>query len=43
MRSDINMFYQVSNTTDEGFQEQKVNSTDKLETALNVLDYEAVR
>ncbi|CAO3639594.1 unnamed protein product [Mucor fragilis] len=33
----------VSSTTDEGFQEQKVNSAEKLTTALNVLQYEADR
>lgn len=43
MRFDTNLFYQVSSTTDEGFQEQKVNSAEKLTTALNVLQYEAVR
>lgn len=39
----INVFRQVSNATDESFQEQKVNSNDKLETALNVLQYELVK
>jgi len=36
-------FYQVSSTTDESFQEQKVNPNARLETALNVLHYEMVR
>ncbi|GAN08799.1 conserved hypothetical protein [Mucor ambiguus] len=43
MHSGANTLNQVSSTIDESFQEQRVNSNDKLETVLNVLHYEMGR